>query len=489
MQLLEIPAGSRTAWRWVRSMTAGLRNSASAAKVHDDSGVHERIGIDQSGEADPDPAGRDQIGHEHGTSMSFGPRWPRIIFRPSSTRRKRQPRLGWSDMSSTSPEFAGHRTRRLDPTTGIRAVADALRQRLGTRTPWLGMTALDVVWVGFASINLAGMVIFWRWGPIPFNLIWVSFTLLYGVRGWGPERTGWMLGAVVVATGTGLGIEVFHGAQPPAELAEVPLLSGMFLAVVWQGQQRLLAVRTAEGASEANLRLLERERAFVQDASHQLRTPITIALGHAELLQRDALGAQGVRDARVVVGELLRLRTLADRLLLLAASEDPAFLHRLPIDVSTLVEQAVERWSTTPRRWLLGTVERQTAYVDEERIVLALDALLENAVKHTRPGDAIELSVGGVGSCAMIRVSDRGCGIRPEEVEHLFDRFRKGAAVSEPTGGGGTGLGLAIVQAIVGAHDGSVHVSGRPGWGATFEILLPRASGSRPQPCQASSIA
>src|SRR5205823_3561092 len=164
-----------------------------------------------------------------------------------------------------------------------------------------------------------------------------------------------------------------RGAQPADELTEVPLMAAMFLAMVWHARRRLAMTQEVQRMSEANLRLLQREQQFIQDASHELRTPITVALGHAELIQRDATDPVTAEDARVVVEELTRLRRLADRLLVLAAAEHPDFLHRASLEIEPLLVDAVRRWGHVQRRWGIS-VEDLTIEADRDRLALALDA-------------------------------------------------------------------------------------------------------------------
>jgi signal transduction histidine kinase len=337
----------------------------------------------------------------------------------------------------------------------------------------------DLIWVGFAIANLVAMALAPDWETVPFHFIWVSLTILYGYRVWGPRVTAAVLTAVVVSTGALLVFDVTRSAQLADELTEVPLMGAMFLAMVWHAQRRLGAMEDLRRVSDANLRLLHRERQFIQDASHELRTPITVALGHAELVERASRDPELADDARIVVDELQRLRRLADRLLLLATSEDPDFLSRSPVQVDRLLAETLQRWAPTVRRWRLDPNEPATVVSDADRLGLALDALVENAVKHTGPGDEIRLGVQGRGDRVAIVVADSGTGMPAERLEGIFERFaRLDRARSRDQGG--VGLGLTIVKAIVQAHGGTVAVRSTPGAGSVFEILLPLGVASNP---------
>ena len=255
-------------------------------------------------------------------------------------------------------------------------------------------------------------------------------------------------------------------------------MAAMFVAMVWHARRRLVAMEETERVSMANLRLLERQRQFVQDASHELRAPITVALGHAELIQRTTTDETKEEDAGVIVDELMRLRRLADRLLILAGTEDPDFLHPRPVDLEALVVEAVRRWTATPRRWLLGSAEEAIVLADAERLTVALDALIENAVTHTREQDTIEVTVHRQGNQAIVSVHDTGAGIHAADLDSIFDRFaRVDPGRSRNTGG--AGLGLPIVKAIVEAHQGTIHVESTQGNGTTFEISLPIADSAQ----------
>jgi signal transduction histidine kinase len=326
----------------------------------------------------------------------------------------------------------------------------------------------------FAIANLVAMLVFARWETVPFHFIWVSLTILYGFRVWSMTPTVWVLGAIILVTGVVLIVDISRGTQPLDELTEVPLMAAMFLAMVWHARRRLAVTEEIRRVSEANLRLLERERQFIQNASHELRTPITIAIGHAELLHQAKDPGTIAEDALVVIQELMRLRRLAERLLILAAAEDPDFLHKRLVEVEPMLVEAVHRWLATPRQWRLGATDEAVVDADADRLALAIDALIENAVKHTKPNDWIELSVRrnhGV----EIEVADSGSGIPTKDLERIFERFAS-ADASGSRDAGSLGLGLAIVKTVAEAHGGSVRVRSQVGKGSAFELVLAEAS-------------
>jgi signal transduction histidine kinase len=331
---------------------------------------------------------------------------------------------------------------------------------------------IDVAWVVFSLANLAAMLVIPTWETVPFHFIWVSLTVLYGFRVWRTRPTLTVLAAVMGLTGLFIGIDYSRGAQPLDEITEVPLMAAMFVAMVWHARRRLSAMEETERVSMENLRLLERERRFVQDASHELRTPITVALGHTELIQRRATDPTIVEDVDVIADELARLRRLVDGLLLLAGTDDPQQLHLVPVDVGEIVADAVRRWAATPRRWVLGAAEEAVVLADRDRLAVAFDALIENAAQHTREQDTIEVGVRRRDGTAVISFRDTGTGIPMEDLDRIFDRFAR-ADPGRSRHTGGFGLGLSIVRAIVEAHLGTVRVTSQVDVGTTFEIDLP----------------
>jgi signal transduction histidine kinase len=344
---------------------------------------------------------------------------------------------------------------------------------------WLRRHWLEAVWVAFAGANVAVIVLLSQWETIPFHFVWVSLTLLYGMRVWRVRVTMEVLLVVMAATGAALLWSVSRTPHSrPDELAEVPLMAAVFVAMVWHARRRQAAVEEARRMADNEHRMLERQREFVRDASHELRTPITVARGHTELIRAAAPGTQVARDADIVLDELARLARLSERLLILAAAEHPGFVRLEPVDVGRLVSATGERWrAAADRRWSVDAVQGGWLEADPDRLAAALDALIENAVKFTREGDRISVRVRPDGEDAVIEIVDTGEGVPLDQQARIFERFSR-ADGSRDRAKGGMGLGLAIVKAIVEAHGGDVAVTSAPGAGSTFAIRLPGFSPS-----------
>lgn len=341
----------------------------------------------------------------------------------------------------------------------------------------LGSHWLDVAWGVFALFNLAVMVALPEWETVPFHFIWVSLTLLYGFRVWNLRQTSLVLTLVILTTGASIVADAMAGTEPVGEIAEVPLMSAMFVAMVWHARRRAAALEEVQRVSQANARLLEREKQFLQDASHELRTPITVALGHTELIMRAAPDPAVAEDARVVADELWRMRSLADRLLLLAASERPAFLTLQRVTPESIVDAALRRWSAIPRGWRRSVRAVPAVDADVDQLSAALDALIENAVQHTEESDVIELGLHAEGGTVVIGVADTGTGIPAEHLERIFGRFARAEAGRDRREGvGGVGLGLSIAKAIAEAHGGDLRVRSVEGSGSQFQLILPAAT-------------
>jgi signal transduction histidine kinase len=327
---------------------------------------------------------------------------------------------------------------------------------------WLRKYSVETAWVFFAAVNVAVMVALPSWETIPFHFVWISLTIVYGFRVWGPKVTSLILGAVVAATGVSIFVDAFDGVQLWGELFEVPLMSAMFLAMVWHARRRQAAMRAAE-------ELVVRHDRFLHDVSHELRTPVTIARGHLDLHRRQSGDSP---ELAVAVDELGRIERMISGLLLLAEAGQPQFLAPIEIEADAFLEDVFVRWSeVAPRAWRLGPLVRGYVRADREALRVALDALLENAVKYTEPNDSIEVSSRVLDFGLVIEISDSGSGVAPDALDRIFDRFARGDDVRSRTTGG-VGLGLAIVDAVAKAHHGSCTVTPRQR-GTVFSLRLP----------------
>jgi signal transduction histidine kinase len=337
-------------------------------------------------------------------------------------------------------------------------------------TAWLRSNAVEVGWAAFALVNVGAMVAWPSWETIPFHFVWISLTLVYGFRVWGGRLTWAVLFGVIGLTGASILMDAFSGLQLWGELFEVPLMSAMFLAMVWHARRRMDAVRVAEEVGEQRARLLERHEAFLHDVSHELRTPVTIARGHLQLMSWDHPDSP---ELRVALDELDRIDGIIDRLLLLAQAEQPDFVRPIDVELEPFLADVFLRWSgIAPRTWTLDVApDAGSVRADPNALREALDALLENAVKYSEPRTPIALRARRSGGETVVEVADAGCGIEPDALDRVFQRFAR-ADDSRTRELGGVGLGLAIVAAIARAHGGGCTVTSSE-HGSTFALRLP----------------
>jgi signal transduction histidine kinase len=328
----------------------------------------------------------------------------------------------------------------------------------------------ELLWVAFAAANYCAIIVWPLWKVIPFHFVWISLAVVYGFRVWPVRPTLVVLAGVMVASWLALGLGPFSGAVLWSELLAVPLMAAMFLVMVWHALRHAEAQRVVEQRAEEHRSLLAGQERFVHDASHELRTPVTIARGHLELLRRRT---GHTAEIEVALDELSRIDAITARLLLLATIDQPDFVQPVEIELEPLLEEVFMRWSeAAPRSWRLGPLADGSLVVDPERLRVALDALIENAIKYSEPSATIELSARRDGPTGVsIEVHDEGRGVPAESLSRIFGRFAR-ADVARTRAAGGAGLGLAIVDAIVKAHGGTAAVTNTP-LGPTFALHLP----------------
>lgn len=318
-------------------------------------------------------------------------------------------------------------------------------------------------------------------------------------------------GVFVVAIFRDLWLEDVHPAVwGAAGVGALVVLIGSLLA--WRLADRILGpvkkvTQAARGISESDLRgrieasgndeiallsrtfneMLDRleqafmtQRRFIDDAGHELRTPVTIIRGQLEVLGDDP--EEKAKTLVIVMDELDRMARFVNDLLLLARSQQPDFLSLDVVEVSGLSDELFAKaTSLAERNWILDGTARGVIVADRQRVTQAMMQLAQNATQHTNEGDEIALGSSIQDGHARLWVRDAGRGIPSNEQGHIFDRFGRG---TRGRGEDGAGLGLSIVKAIAEAHHGSVEVESRPGHGSTFTMILPV---DQPEPTEAST--
>jgi two-component system OmpR family sensor kinase len=211
------------------------------------------------------------------------------------------------------------------------------------------------------------------------------------------------------------------------------------------------------------------QRRLLDDAGHELRTPITIVRGHLEFLEDDP--EHRAQTVKVLLDELDRMGRIVDDLLLLAQADEPDFLRLELVDVADLTAELETKASALGRRsWRVEATGRGIIVADRQRLTQAVVQLAHNAVQHTEEDAEVVLGSAVVPGEARFWVRDSGPGLPPEEQGRIFERFVRG---SNGRRSGGAGLGLAIVRAIAAAHAGRVELDSAPGRGATFTMVVP----------------
>jgi signal transduction histidine kinase len=212
------------------------------------------------------------------------------------------------------------------------------------------------------------------------------------------------------------------------------------------------------------------QKEFLKDASHELRTPITIIRGHLEMLQYRP--ERQAETTALLLDELERMSRLVNDLLLLAKTDHPDFLHIHTEELDLLTEELYSKACLFgDRQWHLESKGISPISLDRQRMTQAVMNLVQNAMHHTQANDTIAIGSTMRGDEAHLWVRDTGTGISPEDQQRIFDRFTRGISAHHPNDG--HGLGLSIVQAIAQAHGGRVELVSRLGQGSTFTIVIP----------------
>jgi two-component system, OmpR family, sensor kinase len=268
---------------------------------------------------------------------------------------------------------------------------------------------------------------------------------------------------------------VLFSNEPTPELIEVPLMTMMVVATIWHVRSRQKAAAVVSALADERQRMIERERTFFANVTHDLMTPITIARGHVDILGRSGTPTpeELAETKQVIVDELKRIESMVGDLLLVGRLDQDLGLQKEAVDIEDLLEVVADRWRAVGERaWTIDVDAPGTILADGNTLAQALDNVIENAVSYTSPGDAITLRARGASSTLTIEVIDSGPGIPAAALPHVFDRFyRADRGRSRTTGG--SGLGLAIVRDVVEAHGGTVQIFAPPEGGTRLQIDLP----------------
>jgi two-component system OmpR family sensor kinase len=230
-----------------------------------------------------------------------------------------------------------------------------------------------------------------------------------------------------------------------------------------------------EESFEARVNSESKLRRFVADASHELRTPLTAIRGFAELHRQGAV--VGEENTKELVGriekESIRMSTLVEDLLLLARLDQSREMTQEPVDLNTLLTEAVASAKAAgPNHLIELSLPSAEVFVlgDSQRIHQVVANLLANARTHTPDDSQIKVALDQGIAETIISVSDNGPGLSEDDQERIFERFFRADPSRARTSGEGSGLGLSIVDAVMQAHGGYVSVQSKLGDGATFKL-------------------
>lgn len=223
----------------------------------------------------------------------------------------------------------------------------------------------------------------------------------------------------------------------------------------------------------------EKQRAFVADASHELKTPLSLARIDGEVLLRDPKTPDSAQILEHQLQEIDRMSALLSDLLLLARLDSGKLdVESKPFDLASVIADTVARFS---KRAAVGGIDlsfqtsgKLSVRGDEERVAQVLGALLDNALRFTPEGGFVTVTGDTRDGRAEAVVADTGPGIPQEQLPYIFDRFYR-AKSARSREGGGTGLGLAIARDLARAQGGDLDAESIAGSGTTFRISLPKA--------------
>jgi signal transduction histidine kinase len=314
---------------------------------------------------------------------------------------------------------------------------------------------LRIAW-GLGALGcVIAMILYPAREVIPFHLIWIGLSLVYGFAVWRPIELAAMVVVTSAVTGAVLVHHAISGYIHWQEIAEVPLSVVLIIVIAAHIRRRHIALTQLAAVAELDHKQAELRQELMRQISHELRTPITVARGYTELVRERAGDADTAEDTQIVLEELDKLADISRRLITMIQLD--ARYAREPVELEAALERIVRRWiPAADREWSVRSPKGQVL-ANRDRLEAALDCLLDNAVKFTRPGDRIGVSATIDRQTWTVEVSDSGPGLD--------------ATLGHPASG--SGLGLATVRAVVESWDGTVTLRGRDGGGTVATLRFP----------------
>jgi heavy metal sensor kinase len=220
-------------------------------------------------------------------------------------------------------------------------------------------------------------------------------------------------------------------------------------------------------------RAFQSQKKFVADASHELRSPLTVIRGNLDLLRRNLNKGERQESLRALEAETARMAKIVDDLLLLAEVDSGQLPLQEIVTLREILQGELERVRPLAggRQFVVHRLEDLVVRGDAQRLKRLIGNLVDNAIRYTPENGTITLSLFRDRDWACFEVSDTGMGITPEHLPHIFDRFYR-VDTARSRSRGGAGLGLAIVKEIAEQHGGKATVTSEPGKGSIFTVWL-----------------
>ena len=255
---------------------------------------------------------------------------------------------------------------------------------------------------------------------------------------------------------------------------EKPLWGAMSAAPIISGEGKIIGAVSTVTDITALQDLLQEREIYIHTISHDLRTPLSVVLGHAELLELTCGDDETLMHVRAILKGTERMEAMIENLVEAARLEGgEILLEKEEVRLAEFIPAFLQQSSTaleTSRISIDVPPDIPSVHVDPVRLERILTNLLTNALKYSPDDSTVELSTRSEGNEVLIAVRDRGQGIDPKDLPHIFNRFHR---PKEGRRSGGVGLGLYITRSLVEAHGGRIEVQSTPGRGSVFSVTLP----------------